>query len=145
METLLRSTLGTGSVARRTALIVFLLPLTVLIAIPAVLKAVGVDWLVENMAELHYSVGVTHAIGVFEVLLVPMLWYRRFRGLALLAILILMAGGAGSHIAAGHELGRYAPNFVIGALVLGVFALDRGRGALDFLVLPANPAKTSEV
>ncbi len=144
METMMRSTLGTGSVARRAALVVVLLPLSILIGIPAVLKAVGVDWLVQNMAELHYPVGVAHAIGVFEVLLVPTLWYRRFRGLALLAILVLMAGGAGSHIAAGHALDRYAPNFVIGALTLAVFALDRGRSALDFLVLPANPRETSQ-
>jgi hypothetical protein len=83
-----------------------------LFAMAGGMKALGAVQMHRNMAEMHYNSTFTYALGLLELLGVVGLFFQRSRLLVLIVFQLILAGGIGSHIVAGHGLNRLMPAFV---------------------------------
>ena len=108
--------------------------LTLMLVVTGGAKVIGAEFMMANMAELHYGPAATVAIGVVELLAAVGLWVRRYRTLSLAAFLLILAGGVGSHWGFGHPAERIAPPFAIAVLTFATLWLDRGRALWDFVL-----------
>jgi hypothetical protein len=90
---------------------------------------------------MHYPPWATRLIGVVEVAAVAGLWWRRTRTAALSALILIMAGAAGSHVAFGHATEPLVVAGIAGVLGATLF-VDRGRGLWHFL-LQSRPSPRS--
>ncbi len=70
------------------------------------MKAFGVAQLHHNRAEMHYPEWFTYLLGFAELAGVAGLFVARTRFYVIVLFLIIIFGGIGSHIAAGHGLDR---------------------------------------
>ncbi len=118
----------------RIALYALLGLLTFVLVFTGGAKVIQAEFMMTNMAELHFGTIPTVIIGIIELLAAVGLWVRRYRTLALASFLLLIAGGAGAHWGFGHPPGRIAPPFAIAGLTFATLWLDRGRALWDFVL-----------
>ncbi len=86
------------------------------------MKVVGVEHIMNRMAEIHYSATITRLIGVIEFIAIIGLFLPKFRLVSLFIFLLIMAGAAGSHIGGGHKLNAVAMHFLIAIpLLIGMY------------------------
>ena len=122
-----------GRIAR-IVLYVLLGLLTFVLVVTGGAKVIQADFMVVNMAEIHYGTAATIVIGVVELLTAAGLWTRRYRTLSLAVFLLILAGGVGSHWGFGHPTERIVPPAAIALLTFGALWLDRGRALWDFVL-----------
>jgi hypothetical protein len=104
-------------------------------------KVIGVEGMVSRMAEIHYPPWATRLIGIVEVTAVLALWWRRSRTLALSALILVMAGAAGSHIAFGHPASQWGMVFGFAAALGVTMLVGQGEVIWRFLFrLEAGPS-----
>jgi hypothetical protein len=97
-----------------------------LVAIPFIIfggmKLIGLEMMMERMAEINYAASATRMIGIIEVLGVIGLFLSRTRVFSLSLFVLIMAGAVGSHIGGGHALNTvFMPTLI--ALVSGTTIL----------------------
>lgn len=97
-------------------------------------KVTQADFMVANMAALHFGTVATVTIGTLQLLAAVGLWTRRYRTLALAVFLLILAGGAGAHLGFGHGADKIVPPFVLAAITFATMWLDRGRAFWDFIL-----------
>lgn len=108
--------------------------LTLVLVVTGGAKVIQADFMMANMAELHFGTSPTVVIGFIELAAAAGLWVRRYRTLALATFLLLIAGGAGAHWGFGHPAARVVPPFLIAGLTFATLWLDRGRDLWDFVL-----------
>ena len=85
------------------------------------------------MDRLNFAPGEIFLIGLLEITLAGLLWVRRTRVIALGALVTLLAGAAGAHLAAGESLATTTPMWVFGIIAVATMAVVRGDKFRDFL------------
>lgn len=128
------STTSTGSRATRYLRLGLRVLLTALFLLVSVTKVLQFDFMMTNMAELHFFTLPTVVIGIIELAAAVMLWLPRWRTLALSVLLLIMAGSAGAHWGFGHPVSEVVPSFVVATLVFALLWLERGRALWQFVV-----------
>jgi hypothetical protein len=81
---------------------------TILLSFPftvfGFLKVIGAEFMVQNMASIHYNTIATTCIGIVELLTVVGLFFEKYRTLSLMILGLILAGAIGSHLGAGQGI-----------------------------------------
>ena len=117
----------------RTALWVLL---TLLFFVTGLLKVVGFEMMMDNMAAINFDPTSTFLIGVLELVLCVLFWIPRTKIIAAGVMLTILAGACGAHLGAGDPLVRTAGTWVFSVLLVVAVALDRGEHFRRFLFAP---------
>ena len=117
----------------RTALWVLL---TLLFFVTGLLKVIGHEMMMDNMAAINFDPTSTFLIGVLELVLCVLFWIPRTKIIAAGVMLTILAGACGAHLGAGDPLVRTAGTWVFSVLLVVAVALDRGEHFRRFLFAP---------
>jgi hypothetical protein len=102
--------------------------------VPAgIMAALLMDPFKANLTVMHYAPAFMVFLGLVEALCGIGIWFPRFRNLALLTLLLIMAGAIGSHIANGQPLVSIAFAVGVSACILVAAWLSNGPALGRFL------------
>ena len=132
-HTLDASTTGTPSRAIRITRTVLWLVLTLLFAVTGLLKVIGHEMMMDNMAAINFDPTSTFLIGVLELVVCVLFWLPRTKIIAAGIMLTILAGACGAHLGAGDPLVRTAGTWLFSVLLVVAVALDRGEHFRRFL------------
>jgi uncharacterized membrane protein len=103
---------------------VALMLLSVQLLAVGILKIIGFAPLYEQLQELHISARFGFAIGVWEVVAVIGLWFKKTRGIALLSLLFLVISAIAVHFGAGVESSKAIPATISLLLICTILYLS---------------------
>ena len=107
--------------------------LTLLFFVTGLLKVVGFEMMMGNMAAINFDATSTFLIGVLELVLCVLFWIPRTKIIAAGVMLTILAGACGAHLGAGDPLVRTAGTWLFSVLLVVAVALDRGERFRGFL------------
>lgn len=88
------------------------------------MKLVGVESMLQNMANLHYPEWFTRFLGLGEVSLAILIWIPVFRLPALVLLFGIFSGAIGSHLGHGDVIGSILPASVFLILTTLLFGFQ---------------------
>ena len=120
--------------ARTIALYFILGLLSLNFVLGGLMAALLLDPFRTNLTVMHYAPAFMVFLGLIEALCGIGIWMPRFRNLALLTLLLIMAGAIGSHIANGQPIASIGIAAAVSALILMAAWLSNGSALGHFLM-----------
>ena len=110
--------------------------LTLLFFVTGLLKVIGQEMMMSNMAAINFGPMPTQLIGWLELIVCVLFWLPRTKIIAAGIMVTILAGACGAHLGAGDPLVRTAGTWLFSVLLVVAVALDRGERFRHFLFAP---------